>query len=133
MPIKNNADYDLDLIKGLEFQLLDPAIRRSPEALMGLLADDFIELGQSGVVYGRAEVVRCLAAELNDESSKLETCGHELRELSVGVFLLTYRSIRTRTGAADLHTLRSSVWKLINGSWRMVFHQGTPTQPLQNR
>ncbi len=26
-----------------------------------------------------------------------------------------------------MHTLRSSVWKLIDGNWQMAFHQGTPT------
>ena len=26
------------------------------------------------------------------------------------------------------HVLRSSIWKLIDGRWQMVFHQGTLSQ-----
>jgi hypothetical protein len=42
---------------------------------------------------------------------------------------VTYRVIRQ--GTADeppIYSLRSSIWKLIDDRWQMVFHQGTLTQ-----
>ncbi|WP_370676933.1 DUF4440 domain-containing protein [Pleomorphomonas sp. PLEO] len=40
--------------------------------------------------------------------------------------LVTYRSSRRRSdGTVGKSTLRSSIWKLIDGRWQMLFHQGT--------
>jgi hypothetical protein len=119
----------LDLIRGLEERLFDRRVRNSPEAVAALLSDDFLEFGRSGRVYGKQAVVGRLAAECGDEPSELTAYGYELRALASGVFLLTYRTIRKREGAAELHSLRSSIWKLIDGRWQMAFHQGTPTAP----
>lgn len=49
----------------------------------------------------------------------------EINPLSENVVLATYRVYdRTR----EHHTLRSSIWKLIDGKWQMFFHQGTITK-----
>jgi len=50
--------------------------------------------------------------------------------LSEGVTLVTYRSVkRDPVGGREMQPLRSSIWKLIDDRWQMVFHQGTPTEP----
>ncbi len=118
---------ELDLVRDLEELLHDRAIRSSPDKVSALLADDFLEFGRSGGAYGKDEIVRKLATEQGRERSELTAYGYELRPLSAGVVLLTYRTIRKVEGAPDLHTLRSSIWKLIDSNWQMVFHQGTPT------
>ncbi|WP_425352645.1 DUF4440 domain-containing protein [Methylobacterium terrae] len=100
-----------------------------PGRVAALLTDDFLEFGRSGGVCGKDEVVHSLAAERDCERSELTAYGYELRILAVGVVLLTYRTIRKEEGGPDLHTLRSSVWKLIDGHWQMAFHQGTPIVP----
>jgi hypothetical protein len=119
----------LCLIKGLEEQLHDRAVRSSPEAVAALLSDDFLEFGRSGGMYKKEAVLSALAAEGNDEPSELIPYGYELRPLAKEVLLLTYRTVRKREGAAELHTLRSSIWKLIDRRWQMAFHQATPTTP----
>jgi hypothetical protein len=46
--------------------------------------------------------------------------------LAPGVVLVTYRAVRYRGGAASPESsLRSSIWKQIDGRWQMRFHQGT--------
>ena len=118
---------ELDLIRSLEERLHDPAVRNTPEMVAALLTDDFLEFGRSGGVYGKEEVIRSLAAERSRKPLELTAYGYETRPLAAGVLLLTYRTTRKQEGAPDLHTLRSSVWKLIDGHWQMAFHQGTPT------
>ena len=121
-------DCDLDLIRGLAGRLFDPTVRRSPDAVAALLADDFREFGRSGGVHDREDVIRSLAAERPDRPG-LTASGYALTILAHGVCLLTYRTVRRGNGAPDRHTLRSSIWTLTGGRWRMTFHQGTPTGP----
>lgn len=92
-----------------------------------LLADDFIEFGRSGGVYTKEDVVRSLAAEPIDDQEALSAGDFTLRPLAAGVLLLTYRSFRLTNGTEHRYTLRSSIWKFIDGRWQMAFHQGTPS------
>ncbi len=118
---------DLNSIRALEERLFDPVVRGSPNAVATLLSDDFVEFGRSGGAYGKKEVMKSLAAECGGKPSELIAYGYELKILAEDVVLLTYRTTRKLEGAMDLHSLRSSIWKLTDGSWKMTFHQGTPT------
>ncbi|HEV2505203.1 MAG TPA: DUF4440 domain-containing protein [Mesorhizobium sp.] len=120
------VQHDLDLIRGLEEELFKQAVRASPAAVGALLADDFVEFGRSGRVYDKREIVLSLAAEGSDPPLELAASGFELKSLADDVVLLTYRT-RRLDGDRALHTLRSSIWKFSDGAWRMMFHQGTPT------
>lgn len=112
-----------DLLESLERQLLSPSVRRSERAGQ-LLADDFVEFGSSGRVFGRAEILTAL----RDETPMAITASaFALRLLGPETALLTYRTVRQ--GESPCHALRSSIWQCDGGTWRMVFHQGTPTTP----
>ena len=106
----------------LEESLLRPEIRSSPSAVDRLLADEFVEFGSSGRVYGRRVVVEALRNEPPVDRTLRDL---RVRPLADGVVLLTYRSSR-RDASGERQFLRSSVWKNVGGQWRMVFHQGTP-------
>lgn len=57
------------------------------------------------------------------------------RIIAKDAVLVLYRSVRQADGdLAERTTLRSSVWKLIDGRWKMAFHQGTiaPTAVLRS-
>ena len=107
----------------LEKQLLDPELRRSPEKLAYLVADDFIEFGSGGHAYDKKRVLFLLRKQT---PSRLQIEEFRVIEISDSAALVTYRahseSIRTN-GTHD--SLRSSLWIRRNGSWQMVFHQGT--------
>jgi hypothetical protein len=124
---------DLDLIRSLEEELFKQTVRGSPEAVSMLLADNFIEFGRSGGVYRKDEVVRSLAAETHEINAPKRTAtDFKLTSLADDIVLLTYRSVRRFTDSGqEQHSLRSSIWKFIGGRWQMMFHQGTPTQPIQ--
>jgi hypothetical protein len=103
----------------LEEQLLQPDVRTSPEELSKLLADEFFEFRSSGSVAYKKDMV---SAGLTVRKMTLHN--FEVQTLAPDVALATYRVVdETR----KLHTLRSSIWKRIDGRWQMVFHQGTPT------
>ena len=112
---------DAELIISREKLLLDPRVRRSGLELANLLAEDFIEFGSDGKVYDRQMVVAGLA---NESPANIEISDASVRFLEKGTALLTYRSMRH--GDGDVRTsLRSSIWRLGGGIWRLIFHQGT--------
>lgn len=109
-------------LKGLEEELLVPAVRKS-ERLSELLADDFIEFGSSGRVYTKDDLLALLQAEVPVAQT---TSGFKVTSLASDIALLTYKIRRHSQPALD--TLRSSVSRRARGQWQMVFHQGTFAQ-----
>lgn len=112
----------IDMIIKQEIQLLDKVDR--PEILAKLIDNEFIEIGSSATIYDKAEVVRWLKS--NDQSIRDGTA-FKAHLLSEGVILLTYIStIKDKPNTESQQAMRSSIWRLTEDQWRMVFHQGTP-------
>ena len=107
-------------LRHLEEGLLEPTFRNSPEAVDALLATDFIEFGSSGRVYDKQQALEGLRAETTIRRSLTHFA---TRLLAPGVVLVTYRALRHDESPAC--SLRSSIWKLTDGRWQIVFHQGT--------
>lgn len=97
-------------------------VRMSREKLDEILADDFFEIGSSGFMYDKKE---CLETGVVLTEMKLHN--YEIYPLAHDVVLATYFLVDT---TRERNTLRSSIWKFIDGKWQLYFHQGTIT-PLQ--
>jgi hypothetical protein len=106
-----------DLIRQLEEQLLRPEVRMSAAQVSDLLADGFIEFGASGRIYDKKQIIDLLQQE-QGRGGQRTVKNFFARELAADVVLATYRIVESQT-------IRSSIWKLTNGRWRMEFHQGT--------
>ncbi|MEM7172749.1 MAG: DUF4440 domain-containing protein [Pseudomonadota bacterium] len=104
-------------LRSLEEKLLDPAVRGSADLVNRHLAEDFVEFGRSGRVYDKAIMVARLADGPGFDGPRT-IVDYSERFLAPTVRLLTYRILENGT-------LRSSIWRLAEGQWRMVFHQGT--------
>jgi hypothetical protein len=116
------ADEELEAqFRELEESHLRPEVRASPEALRSLLADDFFEIGSSGHVWNRDEVVEAVPREV-PFTAVIEQLA--VQSLAPGIALTTYRLVITSGSARP--TLRSSIWVHRDGRWRLFFHQGTP-------
>ena len=111
-----------ETIRELEERLLQPEVRRSAEHVDALLADVFVEIGSSGRLYDKAQIMAVLQVEVGVRYSLAD---FEVRELTPGVVLATYRTRCTAQGEVK-QALRSSIWMLVKEHWQMVFHQGTP-------
>jgi hypothetical protein len=119
---------EADLLRQLEEQLLRPEVRSSAEQVGRLLADDFIEFGSSGHAYDKQQIIEALRKETPDPTIRLSLTEFVARRLAREVILVTYRTIqRGGPEVPDRSRLRSSIWKMVEGRWQMVFHQGTPS------
>ena len=94
-----------------------PEVRKSAAQIAALLADEFVEIGSSGRIYDKDQIIGQLQQEAGEESLRTVS-DFTARELADGLILVTYRIIEPRA-------VRSSIWKRTNSEWRMVFHQGT--------
>ncbi|WNF25191.1 DUF4440 domain-containing protein [Mesobacillus jeotgali] len=118
--MKGTLSMDLkEHIKKLEEKLLTTEVRSSKTELKKLLADEFFEFGSSGRVLYKDEDFEGGIGVL-----KVTLSDFDLHPLSDNIVLSTYRTFNEET---NQHALRSSIWKLNEGVWKMVFHQGTKT------
>lgn len=106
------------LVEELERELLGPLVRGDMGRTAVLLHPDFMEIGSSGRVWTRDAMMMALEEDPG-ERTDIEILGAE--RIGSSAVLLTYRSF-ARSGT----TLRSSLWVLDGGRWRLRFHQGTP-------
>lgn len=89
-----------------------------------LLAEDFFEFGSSGLSFDKQAIMEAVSKDTTDVSFSYTVTDFKVKQLAPDVVLATYR---TRRHPDDKSALRSSIWKLNEGEWQMVFHQGTPT------
>ncbi|WP_425269274.1 DUF4440 domain-containing protein [Halobacillus trueperi] len=106
-------------LKALENQHIQLSTRESTEELDHILADDFWEIGSSGVPYDKKF---CL--EQGVVLTEMTLHHYEIQPLSEDTVLTTYYVEDT---TRSRNTLRSSIWKKIDGRWQLYFHQGTIT------
>ena len=109
----------------LEQRLLQPEVHKSTDDISMLLADNFVEFGSSGRIFHKQQVGEELP---NAPSVRMTLHNFHAKILAPDVVLTTFRIVKhNETSVEKMHTLRSSIWKFIDGRWQMVFHQGTPT------
>ena len=106
-------------IRELEERHLNPEVRGSKEELAKILADEFTEIGSSGRMINKAD---CMNRELSQDNLSLYQ--FDMKILAPDIVLTTY-FLENRT--ISRNTLRSSIWKQIDGKWQLYFHQGTIT------
>ena len=115
----HNSSLKQQLLQ-LEEKLLQPEVRASKEELKNLLADNFFEFGSSGKVLYKDENI----CEMTLGEVRMQLSDFEIHPLSEEIILTTYRIYNELN---QQHSLRSSIWKLVDGRWKMHFHQGTKT------
>ncbi|MBA2173687.1 DUF4440 domain-containing protein [Halobacillus locisalis] len=107
-------------LKVLEKSHISLEVRTSKEAMNEILADEFWEIGSSGIIYDKEY---CL--EQGVVLTDMSLHHYHVQELSEGVALATYLVVdKTR----QRNTWRSSIWKFIDDRWQLYFHQGTITK-----
>lgn len=105
---------DVERVVALERELLRDEIRADATELARLLHPRWAEIGASGRLLDRDEVV----AGLPPTGAELQVVRAE--RIGDDTILLLWRAVGAR-GAS----LRSSLWIRESGRWRQLFHQGT--------
>lgn len=106
---------DIDRVIALERSLLTDEVRDDPAAVAALLHPDWCEIGQSGRLWTRSEILTEIAPLPADVD--LEVIAAD--QVDARTILLVWRSASDQGSA-----LRSSLW--VRGhDWRQRFHQGT--------
>lgn len=107
---------DEERVVALERELLTDGVRSDPAAVAALLHPDWIEIGRSGRLWSREELLASVAPLA--EPVGLDTIA--ITRVDPTTILVLWRAV-----AADRSTLRSSLWVRDGGDWRQRFHQGT--------
>lgn len=109
----------------LERELIREEVRSSAEKISEILADRCLEFCSSGDVYRyKAGDIFPLGREAD-----WEIVDFDVKELAADVMHTTFRLLRHDEADHNKRiSLRSSIWKLENEKWKMIFHQGTPTK-----
>jgi len=124
--INNGKAALFEELKRLEVELHAHGTRRNRKRMDALLHPDFFEYGRSGSRHTREDILA--EFETNATLTPVHAQHFDLTTLADGAVLLTYLSAHVDTeGTLHRLTLRSSVWVRTDSSWKMRFHQGTPT------
>lgn len=116
-----------ETLLNLERMLATRSTAAAGTSLGDLLADDFREFGRSGKVWTKATILPELAGDSIADAFHISD--FKVQRLSDSIALVTYLAHRTFENEPDMLTNRSSIWRRdMDNDWRMVFHQGTPTE-----
>ena len=115
----------LETLKALEpiYHAAHP--EATPEKFAQLVAPDFWEVGASGNRYSRDFALKVLSERRETPPpASWRTDDWHVRELGAGIYLLTYTLYQPQRA-----TRRMSVWqRTTQGSWQVIYHQGTVVQ-----
>lgn len=112
------------IIFQLENKLQQPDVRKSKIKLKELISDDLIEIGSSGQIYTKKDVLKNLP--MSPEIKFIMT-DFKIVIFSPSIIQSLFKTEKTNQKTnKKTCSLRSSIWKKNNGKWKMIFHQGTP-------
>lgn len=109
---------------GNERELFKPEVRSSADSVERLLDPEFREIGASGRLWGRNEMLTNLLSDRSAEPGVIRDEDMVGERIADDLVLLTYIS-----DAADRRARRTSIWRRSeNHEWRLLHHQGTPLE-----
>ena len=106
-----------------ELALLTPEVRGSTDQFEQLLDPDFGEIGKSGRLWTRGEMITTLVTDADTDPNQHSINFSDMsgRKVGPGFVLLTYV-----TEVEGRRARRSSLWRQLTKGWRVLHHQGTP-------
>ncbi|MFN7710706.1 MAG: DUF4440 domain-containing protein [Holosporales bacterium] len=96
---------------------------KTKEDIEAQICEEFWEVGASGKVYTKENVIETLLERYKDPDYQdvWEVKEFELAKIAQDHYLLTYILIQNKTRL----TRRSTIWRRISGNWKILYHQGT--------
>ena len=97
-----------------------PAWPRTRSGLEVLVADDFWEVGASGAVYSREDVLSSVPAVSDPMDASWRVHDLDCRQLAPNTIAVTYILHQ-----GERMTRRLTIWQERSGQWQVAYHQGT--------
>ena len=120
-------DALLQTLRSLEVEMHQPQVRSDRAKMEQLLHADFIEIGRSGTIYTRAEVLNEFAQD--PPIYTVWSQDFSVMRIAPKLAILFYRSAHIDDAEIlDRHTIRASIWQNTERGWQVRFHQGTPCE-----
>ncbi len=120
---------DLERLRAIELALAS----RHESAIQGgydaALAEEFVELGQSGRRWTRDATLAAMSGDPPRDDIAIEV--FETATLAPDLILATYDLVVIGVDRTHARSRRSSIWIRRDGRWQMRFHQGTPVPGAQ--
>ena len=107
---------DEERVVALKRDLLSNEARSDPAAVAALLHPDWSEIGRSGRLWSRDEMLAAIGPLTEQVTLEVVSVAH----VTPDVILLVWRAVTDRRT-----TLRSTLWLRHGGDWQARFHQGT--------
>lgn len=96
---------------------------KTKEEIESQLCDEFFEVGASGHVYNKQDVIEIMLKRYNNPEYRdvWQTKEFDVTQISKDHYLLTYLLIQDNIRV----TRRSTIWRSVKGVWKILYHQGT--------
>ncbi|MFN7038501.1 MAG: GNAT family N-acetyltransferase [Alphaproteobacteria bacterium] len=120
----NMHDQILEQLKSREPIFHHPSkFGKTKEDILNQICEEFWEVGASGTVYSKQDVIDTLLERYNDPDYQdiWEAKDFKLIQIAPDNYLLTYVLIQNKIRI----TRRSTIWRKINDNWKILYHQGT--------
>lgn len=115
-----------ELLIGRETEIYTAYQRSDLDAIAAVLADDFREIGGSGIFYSRSDVLEAMkdirVIEFQLERFHFLPLGERH---AIVIYVSAIRRVIHGQERLD-RALRSSTWVRRKNEWLLVFHQATP-------
>ncbi len=122
------TDETKELLIRSETEIFRAYQRGDLDTIASVLAEDFREIGSSGIFYSKADVLEAMKGiqVLDFQLDRFHVLPLGERQ-AVLIYLCAVRRIIQGQERLD-RALRSSTWVRRKNEWRLVFHQATPLQ-----
>jgi len=121
----------MDTIKKLEIELHQYQTRQDKTRVEQLIHSDFLEIGYSGKVYSKQEIMNSLAEE-PEPDYRVHSQDYEYIELAPDLMQVMYKAAHSyNDGTFSRHSIRTSIWQKVDGRWQIRFHQATAVANFQ--
>jgi hypothetical protein len=116
----------MKLLRSLEIELHQFETRSNLPRINQLIHSSFREIGYSGNIYSKSEILDSLLNEIQPTYS-VWSQDYQFIELSEEMVQVMYKEARIDAqGKLSRHAIRTSIWQNVSGCWQIRFHQATP-------
>ena len=117
-----DADAIAVLVTGAERRLLEPEVRRDPTALEDLLHESFREIGRSGRLWTRDELIDVMTGADSVDVQSAVVTGEHVELVAPGLAILTY-SLYTFSAPnlPENHSMMLTIPFVIYGFFRYLY------------